>query len=186
MQQLDRRPFCGAEQSPGLCWCEQLVSMDVHLKVPSAHWQQWFAVGSLVWLLPAHLVPHTLALMGEEDRLLPTQNQVTSVLTVAWFYFSWSKNSFLSIATSVCCQREADVASKDSVCRVEHRSPTLSCSSAVQPGGCSRVCKAVHRLLVLLLTVRPNVSAVRKRPSASPAGWCGGLLALTEEKAEGL
>lgn len=30
----------------------------------------------------------------------------------------------------------------------------------------------------LLLTVRPNVSAV-SRPSASPAGWHGGLLALT-------
>jgi len=45
--------------------------MDVRLTVSPARWQQWFAVGSLVWLfqVPDQLVPHTLALMCEEERL---------------------------------------------------------------------------------------------------------------------
>ena len=51
---------------------------------------------------------------------------------------------------------------------------------------CSRGCIAVHRLLVLLLTVRPNVSAVSNRFSASPVPWHSGLPAVTEEKGKGL
>lgn len=54
------------------------------------------------------------------------------------------------------------------------------------PGGCSRGCVAVHRLLVLLLIVGLNASPVSNRLSASPIAWHGGLPALTEKKGEGL
>lgn len=101
----------------------------------------------------------------------------------------------LSLATGVDCQRKARIASKVSAQRVERvclplAGVQLPCVT-ISPGhwwlgGCSRVCVAVHRLLVLLLTVGLNASPVSNRLSASPITWHGGLPALTEKKGEGL